>query len=44
VGGPKFGELSGHALIPIKALCGAKTSGNRFAEKLADDSLDLGYF
>ena len=41
VGGPEFGELSGRTLILIKALCGARTSGNRFAEKLADDLLNL---
>jgi len=44
VGGPEFGELSGHALILTKASHGARTSGNGFAEKLADDSLDLGFF
>jgi len=44
VGGPEFGELSGHTLILIKALHGARTSGNRFTEKLADNLLDLGFF
>jgi len=44
VGDPEFGELSGHTLILIKALYGARTSGNRFAEKLADDLLNLGFF
>jgi len=39
VGGPEFGELSGHTLILMKALYGARTSGNRFAEKLAGDLL-----
>jgi len=31
VGGPEYGELSGHSLILINALYGARTSGNRFA-------------
>jgi len=44
VGGPELGALSGHTLILIKALYRAMTSGNRFAEKLADDLLDLGFF
>jgi len=44
VGGPEFGELSGHTRILMKALHGARTSGNRFAEKLADDLLNLGFF
>jgi len=44
VGGPEFKDLSVHTLILIKALYGARTPGNRFAEKLADDLLHLGFF
>ena len=42
--GPEFGELEGHTLLLYKALYGTRTGGNRFAEKLADDLLDLGFF
>ena len=36
VAGPEFGELEGHILIVYKALYGMRTSGARWAEKLAD--------
>ena len=44
IAGPEFGELEGHTLVVYKALYGTRTGGNRFAEKLADDLLDLGFF
>ena len=36
IAGPEFGELEGHYLIVYKALYGLRTSGARWAEKLAD--------
>ena len=36
VAGPEFGELQGHTLIVHKALYGLRTSGARWAERLAD--------
>ena len=44
IAGPEFGELEGHTLVVYKALYGTRTGGNRFAEKLADDLLDMGFF
>ena len=44
IAGPEFGDLEGHTLMLVKALYGTRTGGNRFAEKLADDLLDLGFF
>jgi len=42
--GPEFGELEGHTLVMFKVCCGARTSGNRFADKLAGDLRDMGFF
>ena len=44
IAGPEFGDLEGHTLVVYKALYGTRTGGNRFAEKLADDLLDMGFF
>ena len=44
IAGPEFGELEGCTMVLFKACYGARTSGNRFAEKLADDLLDAGFF
>ena len=44
IAGPEFEELQGHTLVVFKALYGTRTGGNRFAEKLADDLLDMGFF
>ena len=44
IAGPEFGDLEGHTLVVYKALYGTCTGGNRFAEKLADDPLDMGFF
>lgn len=43
VAGPEFGEFEGHILIVYKALYGLRTSGARWAEKLADSLQVLGY-
>src|SRR5215210_7598060 len=43
VAGPEFGELEGHTLIVHKALYGLRTSGARWAERLADSLCDLGF-
>ena len=44
IAGPEFGELEGHTLVMFKACHGARTSGNCFAEKFADDLRDMGFF
>ena len=44
IAGPEFGALEGHTLLLYKACYGTRTGGNRFAEKLADDLMDLGFF
>ena len=41
--GPEFGELEGHTLIVHKALYGLRTSGARWAERLADSLRALGF-
>ena len=37
IAGPEFGDLCGHILIVEKALYGLRTSGARWAERLADE-------
>jgi hypothetical protein len=44
VAGPEFGELQGHTLVIDKALYGLRTSGARWAERLADTLRDQGFF
>ena len=44
IAGPELGELKGHTLVMFKACHGARTSDNCFAEKLADDLRDMGFF
>ena len=43
IAGDKFGALAGHTLIVHKALYGLRTSGARWAEKLADSLRALGF-
>ena len=43
IGGPEFKELEGHTLLIDKALYGLRTSGGRWAERLADVLLRLGW-
>ena len=43
VTGPEFGTLEGHYLIIVKALCGLRTSGLRWNEKLDDFLRDMGF-
>ena len=43
IAGPKFRELEDHCLIVFKALYGLRTSGARWAEKLADSLQDQGF-
>ena len=42
--GPEFGPLEGHTLIVDKALYGLRSSGARWAERLADSLRKLGFF
>ena len=44
IAGPEFGELEGHTMVMFKACYGSRTGGNRFAEKLADDLMDMDFF
>ena len=41
--GPKFGPLEGYILIVQKALYGLRSSGARWAERLADSRQKLGF-
>ena len=43
IAGHKFGELEGHVLLVQKALYGLRTSGARWAEKLADSLRTQGF-
>ena len=43
VAGPEFGEMEGHILIVYKALYGLRSSGARWAERLADSIRAQGY-
>ena len=44
VTGPEFGPLEGHSLIINKALCGLRTSGSCWHERLADCLRGMGFF
>ena len=44
IAGPEFGELEGYILIVHKALYGLRTSGARWAEKLADSLRTMNFF
>ena len=44
IAGPEFGELEGYILIVHKALYGLRTSGARWAEKLADSLRAMNFF
>ena len=36
IAGPEFGPLQGHLLIILRALCGLRSSGARWHDRLAD--------
>jgi hypothetical protein len=42
-GGEKFGPLVGHLFQTVKALCGLKSSGKRWHDRLHDVLRDLGF-
>ena len=41
--GPEFRDLQGHKLIILKALCGLRTSGLRWHERLSDCLRDMSF-
>src|SRR5687767_12178778 len=43
IAGPEFGPLEGHTLIVHKALYGLRSSGTRWAKKLADSLRAMGF-
>jgi len=43
VAGPEFGDQQGHTLVIRKALCGLKSSGLRWHERLSDVLRDMGF-
>ena len=43
VAGPEFEELEGHILVIYKALYGLKSSGLRWAQRIHDIMLDMGF-
>src|SRR5688500_7007347 len=43
IAGPEFGPLEGHTLVVHKALYGLRSSGTRWAEKLADSLRAMGF-
>ncbi len=44
VAGPEFGELEGHTMVVVKALCGLRSSGARFHEKFAETLRSLNFY
>ena len=44
IAGPEFEELEGRVLVVLKALCGLRTSGLRWHERLAECLRDAGFF
>ena len=43
VAGPEFGELQGHILVINKALCGTRSAGTRWHDRLFDALSDMGF-
>ena len=44
IAGPEFGELEGHLLLIVRALCGLKFSGVSWHTRLAQVLTDMGFF